>query len=59
MFNPSNIDEVSIQATPLEASKGKYGMEDAFAYPRSKKTTRVKKERPTCYHCGEGHKVEQ
>ena len=59
MFNPSNIDEVSIQAMHLEASKGKYGMEDAFVDPWSNKTTRVKKERPTCSHRGKGHKENQ
>jgi hypothetical protein len=29
MFNPTNIDEVSIQATHIEASKGKHVIEDA------------------------------
>jgi hypothetical protein len=28
MFNPTNIDEVSVQATHLEASKGKHMFED-------------------------------
>ena len=56
MFNPSNIDEVSVQATHLEASKGKYGMDDAFAEPRSKKTITMKEERPTCSHSGKGYK---
>jgi hypothetical protein len=28
MFNPTNIDEVSVQAIHLEASKGKYAIED-------------------------------
>jgi hypothetical protein len=28
MFNPTNIDEVSVQATHLEASKGKHVFED-------------------------------
>ena len=34
-------------------------MEDAFVEPQSKKTTRVKKHRTTCYHCGKGHKEDQ
>ena len=30
MFNPTNIDEVSIQATELEARKVKNGMENVY-----------------------------
>ena len=58
MFNPSNIDEVLVQATHLEASKSKYGMDDAFAEPRLEKITTMKKESPTCSHYGKGHKDE-
>jgi len=49
MFNPTNIDEVSIQATHLEDSKGKHGMENEppqFENQLKKdgnKTTTVKK----------------
>ena len=39
MFNPTNTDEVSIQDTQLEASKGKYGLENV-----SKELPRFKKE---------------
>jgi hypothetical protein len=55
MFNPKNIDEVSIQDTHLEANKGKH-VEDESGEPhkmKSKKTTIVKKkeeEKPTCSH---------
>ena len=52
MFNPSNIDEVLVQDTNLEASNDKYGMEDAFAEPLSKRTTKMNQERPTCSHYG-------
>jgi hypothetical protein len=64
MFNPTNIDEVSVQATHLEANKGKH-VEDVSEEPhefeeqskgkgKSKKTTTVKKDEeknPTCSHC--------
>ena len=33
MFNPTIIDEVSIQATQLEASKVKHGMENVYKTP--------------------------
>jgi hypothetical protein len=33
MFNPTNIDEVSVQATHLEANKGKYVVEDESGEP--------------------------
>ena len=59
MFNHVNINEVPLQATHLEASKGMYGMENEYAKPRSKKTTTVKKERHACSHCGKGNKEEQ
>jgi hypothetical protein len=63
MFNPTNIDEVSIQATHMEANKGKY-VGDEIEEPhefveqlkgkgKSKKTTMVKKDeesKPTCSH---------
>jgi hypothetical protein len=34
MFNPNNIDKVSIQATHLETSKGKHVVEDVSEEPR-------------------------
>jgi hypothetical protein len=33
MFNPTNIDEVSVQATHLEANKGKNVVEDVSEEP--------------------------
>jgi hypothetical protein len=62
MFNPTNIDKVSVQATHLEASKGKHVFEDKKPHKfekklkgkrKSKKSTKVKKdeEKPTCSHC--------
>ena len=51
MFNPTNIDKVSVQATHLEASKGKHVVEDKKTYNfekkskgkwKSKKSTTVK-----------------
>jgi hypothetical protein len=62
MFNPTNIDEVSVQATHLEGNKGKHVFEDKKPHKfekkskekrKSKKLTTVKKdeERPTCSHC--------
>ena len=33
MFNPTSIDEVSIQATELKASKVKHGMENVYKRP--------------------------
>ena len=71
MFNPTNIDEVSIQATQLEASKGKHVIEDKKPHKfenklkgkwKSKKSTTVKKdeEKPTCSHCKrKGHEEAQ
>ena len=66
MFIPSNIDEVSVQATHLESSKGKPSVEGVSKkQPRfekklkgkgkekGKKETIVKKDTkdPTCSHC--------
>jgi hypothetical protein len=39
MFNPTNTDKVSVQATHLEASKGKHVFEDM-----SKKSYKFKKQ---------------
>ena len=63
MFNPTNIDEVSVQATHLEASKGNHVFEDVSKKPhkfekqskekgKSKKTTTMKKDEdnPICSH---------
>jgi hypothetical protein len=61
MFNPTNIDKVSVQATHLEASKGKHVIEDKNPYKfekklkgkwKSKTLAIVKQveERPTCSH---------
>jgi hypothetical protein len=62
MFNPTNIDELLVQATHLEDSKGKHVFEDKKPHKfekqlkgkmKSKKSTTLKKaeERPTCSHC--------
>jgi hypothetical protein len=62
MFNPTNIDEVSVQATHLEVSTGKHVIEDKKPHKfekkpkgkwKSKKSTTVNKteEKPTCSHC--------
>jgi len=71
MFNPTNIDEVSVQATHLDASKGKHAIEDKKPHKfekkpkgkwKSKKSTIVKKaeEKPTCSHCKrKGHEEAQ
>jgi len=61
MFNPTNIDEVSVQNTHFEASKGKHVFEDKKPHKfekqlkgkgKSKKSAIVKKdeEKPTCSH---------
>jgi hypothetical protein len=64
MFNPTNIDEVSVQATHLEVNKGKH-VEGVSEEPhefeeklkgrgKSKKTTTMKKDEeknPTCSYC--------
>jgi hypothetical protein len=64
MFNPTNLDEESIQATHYESNKGNY-VEDISEEPhefekqlkekgKSKKMTTVKKDEennPTCSHC--------
>jgi hypothetical protein len=71
MFKTTNIDEVSVQATRIEASKGKHIFEgknlDKFKKKskekwKSKKSAIVKKdeEKPTCPHCKrKGHEEEQ
>ena len=62
MFNSTNIDKVSVQATHLEASKGKHVIEDKKPYQfqrkpkgkwKSKKSTTINKVEgtPTCSHC--------
>jgi hypothetical protein len=61
MFNPTKIVEVLVQDTHLEASKGKYVIEDKKPHKferklkgkwKSKKSTMVKKDKdkPTCFH---------
>jgi hypothetical protein len=69
MFNPINIEKVSIQATHLEANKGKhveYVLEEPHEFKKqqkgkgeSNKKTIVKKDEdknPTCSHCeNKGH----
>jgi hypothetical protein len=64
MFNPTNIDEVSVEDTHLETGKGKHVVEDVSKEPRefeeqskgkgkSKKTTTMKKDeerKPTRSH---------
>jgi hypothetical protein len=64
MFNPTNIDEISVQATHHEANKGKHVFEDVSGEPhefkeqlkekgKSKKIATVKKDeekKPTCSH---------
>ena len=71
MFNPTNIDKVLVQSTHLEASKGKYVIEDTEPYKfekklkgkwKSKKSTTVNQAegRPTCSHCNKkGHEESQ
>jgi hypothetical protein len=65
MFNHTNIDEVSVQATNLESNKGKHvvedDLEDAHEFEKqskgkgkSKKTTKINKEEEKnlpCSHC--------
>ena len=65
MFNPTNIDEVSIQVTHIEAKKGKHDVEYMSKEPhefeeqqkgkwKNKKTNTVNKDeenQPTCSHC--------
>jgi hypothetical protein len=71
MFSPTNIDKVSVQATHLEASKGKHASEDKnpFKYEKKPKdkwkskksaTTKQVEVRPTCSHCKKkGHEESQ
>jgi hypothetical protein len=62
MFNPPNINKVSLQYTHLEDSKGNHVIEDTKPYKlekklkgkwKSKKSTTVKQaeDKPTCSHC--------
>ena len=59
MLNPSNFDEVCVQAIHIESSKGNAGdsvstdtwqRKDA-GKRKEKKTTTAGKEKPTCKHC--------
>jgi hypothetical protein len=71
MFNPTNIDEVSVQATHLETIKGKHVFEDKKPQKfekyskgkwKSKKSTKVEKfeYKPTFSHCKmKGHEEAQ
>jgi hypothetical protein len=71
MFNPTNIDKVFLQATHMEASKGKHAIEDKKPYKfekkpkgkwKSKTSTTVKQVegRLTCSHCKKkGHEESQ
>jgi hypothetical protein len=68
MFNPTNIDEVTVQSTHLEASKGKHVFEDKKPHKfdkqskgkmKSKKSTAMNKskEKPKFSHYKrKGHK---
>jgi hypothetical protein len=62
MFNPTNIDEILIQDTHMEVSKGKYVIEDMKLHKfenklkvkwKSKKLATIKKDEknPTCSLC--------
>jgi hypothetical protein len=69
MFNPSNLDDVCVQATHLE-SRGKHA-NDTFlkrsakfdsktkVKAKRKKMATIKKDgdKPTCSHCQKGHDV--
>jgi hypothetical protein len=71
MFNPTNIDKVSVQATHMEASKGKHAtkVKNPFKLEnkpkgkwKSKKSTTVNKVKgiPTCFHYKKkGHEESQ
>jgi hypothetical protein len=71
MFNPTNIDEVSIQANHIEASEGNHVIEDKKPHKfenkskgkcKSKKSATVNKveDKPTCSHCKRrGHEEAQ
>ena len=70
MFNPSNLDDVCVQATHLEA-RGKHAndtfVKKSFKFDSKskgkdkgkKKMDTIKKEgeKPTCSHCQKGHDV--
>jgi hypothetical protein len=59
MLNPSNFDEVCVQAIHIESSKGNFGdsvSTDSWKRKdvgkrKEKKTTTTRKEKPTCKHC--------
>jgi hypothetical protein len=71
MFKPTNIDKLSVQATHLEASKGKHVIKDKNPYKfekkpkgkwKSKNSSLVNKfeGRPTSSHCKKkGHEESQ
>ena len=65
MFNPSNLDDVCVQATHLEA-RGKHDndsfMKKSFkdkSKDKGKKSATIKEEgeKPTCSHCQKEHDV--
>ena len=69
MFNPSNLDDVCVQATHLEA-RGKHDddsfMKKSYKFDnknkrkdKGKETATITKEgeKPTCSHCHKGHDV--
>ncbi len=63
MFNPTNLDDVCVQATHLEA-RGKHDGGSFMKKPfdnkeKGKKTATIKKEggKPTCSNCHKGHDV--
>jgi hypothetical protein len=61
MLNPSNFDEVCVQAIHIESSKGNVGdsvstdtwqrKDSGKRKEKEKKTTTTRKEKPTCKHC--------
>jgi hypothetical protein len=61
MLNPSNFDEVCVQAIHIESSKGNVGdsvstdtwqrKDSGKRKEKEKKTTTARKEKPTCKHC--------
>jgi hypothetical protein len=62
MFSPTNIEKVPIQATHLEASKGKHASEDkkSFKLEKKPKDKWKTKKSATCSHCKrKGHEKSQ
>jgi hypothetical protein len=61
MLNPSNFDEVCVQTTHIESSKGNVGdsvstntwqgKDSGKIKEKGKKTATARKEKPTCKHC--------